>query len=154
MAIARLLRGGWEQGLMIDYEDEEVGEGQLPASSNRPIIPSSEFDPTDYGPDPGPHIPCETASDTEADKRPIPTGAVLDADWEVRRQKREQCVAGIKESVDYQQMLQLRNLDLLDTAAAPKTPDATDRYIAKRTWEADAMYWRHEVKKHVNFHKQ
>ena len=59
--------------------------------------------------------------------------------WERRRRKRENCVAGIKKSPAY----------ILVSATGRKravTPDPYDKKLSKRAWEASAMRWRQSLR--------
>ncbi len=67
---------------------------------------------------------------------------VSDEDWARRHQKRLEVVTSIKATSAYEAMAFLRS----QGAAAPSTPDAYDRQISKRKWEAAAMRWRSELR--------
>lgn len=72
-------------------------------------------------------------------------------EWERRVEKRLSAVAMIKNSSEYQKMLERHcSAERSGTASTlmnlPKTPDPTDRTISKRTWETQLQLWRAAIK--------
>jgi hypothetical protein len=66
---------------------------------------------------------------------------VTDGDWARRRQKRLDIVIRIKSTSEYKAVALLRS----QGTAAPSTPDAYDRQISKRNWEAKALRWQKDL---------
>lgn len=65
-------------------------------------------------------------------------------EWQRRITKRRAVVSNVKETPEYQAMLNSR--DQHPSSAAPTTPDPTDREISKRRWESLVMQWRTAVR--------
>lgn len=88
---------------------------------------------------------CEEASSGRSPPRSAPDVGGTDEDWQRRHEKRLNVIQSIKTTLEYEAMATLRSQGAL-AGAAPTTPDANDRQISKRKWEAEVMHWRNDLR--------
>jgi len=69
---------------------------------------------------------------------------ITEEDWHRRNAKRVKVVEAIKTTPEYETMSGLRAQGQL--VCAPSTPNAHDRSVSKRKWEAEVMQWRNGIK--------
>merc|ERR1712118_62497 len=69
---------------------------------------------------------------------------ITEEDWHRRNAKRVKVVEAIKTTPEYETMSGLRAQGQL--VCAPSTPNAHDRSVSQRKWEAEVMQWRNGIK--------
>lgn len=86
------------------------------------------------------------SSQAPAGKRAKGEPAGSEEDWQHREEKRYRALNIVKASEEYQTFAAARaNGTICDTE--PKTPDAKDRSITKRSWEKEIQHWRLGLRK-------
>ena len=84
---------------------------------------------------------CTEQDDPSETRRPF----VSDMEWARRIAKRHAAIHQIKHTAAYRAFVSSRPSGI-PTGSIPMTPDASDRSISKRNWEASVWHWRTAIK--------